>query len=324
MSAPMPFLVWTDVNLDGSQSGSQVTLDSNVMQNPSRNPCWIDEVRFVFNSSDGATIPFVAARLQVNRQMITNEFVPLWSLSKEINTLCPVGNQSPFPNNQIQANQDVLVYRPPVPIYVPRGCYLKVDLTLFPPSFNYDSSDGREPPILHQPTRIYCAFACRDIDPNDPIPATVSVPWVAKWLPPPFPGQTRTRVQSTQSDLIAPFAQPLRVKSLLARALVIDNDMWKAGDAQGNIIPALFDTLLMRMRRVNGAIVVRDPTPFGQIFTGIDREWKMDTIVEANSYFLAEIEAKLEAFDSVDFYSAVYANIAMHGYRDVSMPEYMS
>jgi len=285
-------------------AGAQKTLDPNIMQNPARKAMYIDEVRFIprDNIEYGA---FVYVRLRINRQNITADFVPVW-LSSAAANISIASNYS----QEYNRNKNTYIYRPPKPIYVPQYTNLQCDL-IVDPTANSVISGG---PLNAQ---FYVVYAGRQIDDvTMPPPATVDVPWIAKYIPPTWTeGALSAPAQSTANDLVNPFNRPLHVSSMMSRTL------YDTGDAVFTGPILIQDLITMKMSNSKSAIITRDPTPIGHIFDMFSREAIMNTSLDPNTYFIATLQADLRDVDNGGL--SALTSIAMHGYRTVTLAEYM-
>jgi len=286
-----------------SAAGRQITLDPNLMQNPARKAMYIDEVRFLrvhATYMDEAFGAYIYARLRINRQNITADYIPVWALA---------------PSANVQINDDVnanaYVYRPPKPIYVPQYTNLQCDLIVNPTAYGVTTSVNKGKSVF---AVIYVGRQIDDV--NMPPPATVDVPWAAKYISPVWlQGDLSEPAQSTANDLVNPFGEPLHVSSMISRTLYQNTDACLGG-------PILIqDLITMKMSNSKAGIITRDPTPIGHIFDMFSREALMNTTLESNTYFIATLQADMR---DVSQPGNALTSIAMHGYRTVTLAEYMS
>jgi len=284
-------------------AGKQITLDPNLMQNPARKAMYIDEIRFLrlhdqyVNEEFGS---YTYARLRVNRQNITADFVPIWSL-------CPSAN--------IQINDNVnaaaYVYRPAKPIYVPQYTNLQCDLIVDPTAFGVCTSVNKGKVVF---AVVYVGRQIDDV--TMPPPANVDVPWAAKYISPTWiTGALSAPAQSTANDLVNPFTQPLQISSMLSRTL------YETGDAVITAPVLIQDLITLKMSNNKAAIITRDPTPIGHIFDMFSREVKLNSTLSPSMYFIATLQADMR---DVDQAGNALTTIALHGYRTVTLSAYMS
>jgi hypothetical protein len=283
-------------------AGAQFTLDPNLMQNPARKAMYIDEVHFIpIDNVEYGSI--VKMRLRLNRQNITADFVPVWVSSA-------VSNISISSNFSVQYNRNIntYIYRPPKPIYVPQYTNLQCDLIVDPDAAGIITGSTT--------AKFYVIYAGRQIDDvTMPPPAIVEVPWVAKYISPIWTqGNQSAPAQSTANDLVNPFNRPLHVSSMISRTL------YGLGDAVFSGPILIQDLITLKMSNSKSAIITRDPTPIGHIFDMFTREAKLDTTLDPNTYFIATLQADMR--DVAQAGSAL-TTIAMHGYRTVTLAEYM-
>lgn len=283
-------------------SGQGITLDPQKMQNPASRSMLIDEVRFIAegNVSTIEYGSFLYARFRINRQALTRDYTPVWTLGKIHNF------------SQGRNSRRVYVYRPPVPIYVPKYSNLQCDLMVDPTAWATNSGNGS--------FTFSVVYVGRQIEDNrfQP-PQEVDVPWVATFVPPVFtPGVQSPTYKSTANDLSAPFREDLHVSSMIGRILYGFGDSFIT-------YPAIVNQLTtIKIMSPTGAIVTRDPTPFGHLFDSITREWGMNTTLSGNSYLIASVtsdQRQLVAFGPPDTNSMLH--LTMHGYRTVSLHDYM-
>lgn len=282
------------------------TLDPYKMQNPAHKAMLIDEVRFIplGGSATWQTVfgGVVFARLRVNRQNITNDFTPIWVLGG-------IRNAPAFANlgQAIDRNNQYFVYRPSRPIYVPQYTNLQCDLTLDPVASGISGITAANFQV------IYVGRQFDDINDAPGPHDTVDAPWVARWIPPSFAsGALTTGVRSTANDLSSPFAQDTKVQKMVGRILTDTDAFWDD--------PSLpLSLVTITMANISGAIITRDPTPYGMLFDGITREMQLDTTVDRTSYFIATLNADLRNYGD-----SIAVHTALHGYRTVTFAEYMS
>lgn len=317
VSPKLSAIALTSAPVNFTAAGQQTTLDPYKMQNPASKAMLIDEVRFIpiGTSATWETVfgACVFARLRVNRQNVTADFVPLWVLGGTRN-VAATANLGLGVNRNLQT----FIYRPSRPIYVPKYTNLLCDLVL-------DSNASAVCGITAANFQV--VYVGRQFDDvNNPPPSTVDVPWVAKWIPQTGysanpnafqAGQLTNGIRSGANDLAAPFAQPTHVEKMIGRIMTAGSSTLTDAFFFDPSLP--LKSVTVTMSNVRGSIITRDPTPYGLLFDGITREMSLDCIVDNQSYFIATLNVDLRAYSD-----NIAVHTAMHGYRTVSLAEYMS
>lgn len=296
-----PIFQQTQVTLTGTSAIASA--DRTALRNLDRRPWLIDEVRFVNltsptpSGSGGGYGAQVGARIKVCGLDVTAEFVPLWTLD-------------PYQNPLWFRNLQTYIYRPPVPILVPPEECVAVDLA----GDVFAAALGA--PALAETISIgICGRPLED----GQVPDEIKVPWVAKWQPQ-FTSDGGN-VQSTQDDLVNPFDAELYVDRLVGNVL-IGGDTATYEDASTNQTDVTEELLTLQLNDTRGGVLVRDPTPFGHVFSAIDRTWKSRTILPPSAYLLASLDMLNWTPVQDETGDAIYVNIGMHGYRKVARGNY--
>lgn len=246
------------------------------LKNPLRTGTWIDAIRFTIPNPDAP--PRVAAvanpassirvRLHVGRQYLTNGFVPIWLLGRVLDDLREWPFASPpAPPGELAPYQVHVFWSFRTPIYLPPGAYLVPEFQ----TVRYP--DSANPFVLSQSVRIeYLARA------TTKAPREVTLPWVAAWLPPVVAGGSPPgNVSSTEADLINPHAEALAIDRFIGRLLVASVDPLSSWETT-QFVP--FVDAYSHLTRIwaedsAGHILIRDPTPFGALFSTISRTWEI-------------------------------------------------
>lgn len=291
------------VKLNGNQASGSVDRDS--VRNTDTRPWRVDEIRFVdqtptavdalgnYSDAYGA---FIDARIKIAGQDVTQSYVPLWSLS-------------PYENPIWLRNVSTYVYRPPKPIIVMPGEIPDIDLQV----------DANAIALVGQAIskNIRVAVCGRPMLPDEPLDQ-IDVPWCAAWNP--LFTSAGGFQESNQNDLVNPFDKPLHVSSLVGNMFFGGNGSIGADAAIAQ--PDLTELLLtIQMNDTQGGMLIRDPVPFGHVFSAIDRIWKSRLTLTPQAYLI--MSANMEAWTpGVDVGNSAYVNVGMHGFRTVDRSEY--
>lgn len=119
-------------------------------------------------------------------------------------------------------------------------------------------------------------------------------------------GQTSEQ-QSKRTDLANPFRRPLTVRFFVGRRTMTSNS---ATSGTANNQPPM----TVRMSNHLGRPIVRDPTPFFDLFNIRDQAWGVNVVLPFGGYFLANVDV-----DATDADETQKFDIAMFGYREESI-----
>lgn len=278
-------------------------------QNPFRTPMLIDEIRMGYENTNQSEIdPFsLQFRFSLGRDPLTADFIPAPMLGKLLNPGVDGTTLAPL----------VYTWKFPKPVYVP------ATEILVPTIFNNPM------PGQGATASVRLTYVGRSLDPNYKQPTNIAVPFVALWM-----GLERTigtdgsnlTDDSTESNLVNPFDKPLYVQRLIGRIRggpdvandgqlnpdtgdVLDND-------QGAIVAQ--SLTLIQMTDSMGRQAVRDPTPFNNVFSAIDRAWTINTMLAPKGYYGLHLEENWLTAANFNFATA-QPMVSMIGYRAVQL-----
>lgn len=115
---------------------------------------------------------------------------------------------------------------------------------------------------------------------------------------------TTSSQQSKRTDLSNPFRTPLYTRFFIGR-----RSMTSASATQGAINNQ--PPINVRMTNHLGRPVVRDPTPFFDLFNVRDQAWAVNTILQPSGCFLANVDV-----DATDASADQDFDISLFGYRE--------
>jgi hypothetical protein len=156
----------------------------------------------------------------------------------------------------------------------------------------------------------------RALPENYPVPATVYVPYMTSFVPPPtLNTATPALLKSVPNDLGNPYREELRVTRLTGFC----NSFTAA--AAGEDVGVGISLVTVRMAEYRGSIVIRDPTPFYGAFNLTTRAWDIDCVLPAGGYYstlinLASLAATAGGYNSQPM-------IGLQGYRALTGQAYM-
>ena len=110
--------------------------------------------------------------------------------------------------------------------------------------------------------------------------------------------------QSNRNDLANPFRTPLNVRFFLGYRTAYGSNVL-AGSANSD------PPITLRMSNHLGRPIVRDPTPFYDLFNIRDQAWAVNTTVPQGGYFLANV-----AVNATDAVETQKFDLGMFGYRE--------
>lgn len=279
--------------------------DETTLKNPLRAWTQINGIRFlmttasIFRFSTAAT----RVRLHIGKHYLTHGFVPLWLLGRVIDD---------FRERDGAVAAAVSVYwRFPSPLYIPPGEYL------VPEFYGQNYLDGTA--LGSQTVRVQ--YLARELPEGVRPPDEITIPWVAPYIPASIAaGAAADLVNSNEADLVNPHREVLAVDRFIGRILVNTYDPINYADPTTVNVNtrAYSDLTTVRMEDSAGHIIVRDPTPFGALFSVIDRSWEVrGTLLRPNGYITAYVEYDYSATVT----GTLQPHIAMHGRRVINAGE---
>lgn len=255
--------------------------DPTRLSNPFRTPMMLDEIRFVVTGTQAQnTRDYLEAKFRLGRIPLAANYVPITSFGKSLNALSAV-----------------MTWRLPKPLYVPANEYVV-------PHIRNTNSASKILQVI---------YAGRSLGENVPTPKSMFVPWVTSYqatLASTAATDYGTET-STEADLVNPFDTPLYVQRFIGRYLSASAD--NTGEAYSDYLNNTF------IRAVNheGTILVKDETPFGNLFDHTTKVWPAGTVLPPKGFFLFEVRRDFTTLSSN--FRATAPIISMIGYREVPL-----
>lgn len=228
--------------------------DPKHLENPFMGGMEVDEIRFYAPTFIG-TVNETQYELRLGDELLTGGFVPTSLFAPLIDSgLSSVGTH---------------VWRLPKPLYLRRGDRIFVNMRN--PHTTLPASAGIV--ALGRPV-------------GDAVPRVTNIPYVKAWIAsacndPVAYGSYDA--ESTEADLVNPFPIPLRLQRLIG--IVYGSGFraswWKQADS-----------LKVQIVDSKGGFVVRDPTPFTNLFFRLHRAWNINTVMAPRQHFDAQLHAE--------------------------------
>src|ERR1700682_435950 len=273
--------------------------DASFLANPTRQAMFVDEIRFSIPSGipaqgSGATVAmaFTGCRLTMGRLAITNGFVPLVFFGKSL-TPTDVSNGGIALTASTQSGFCV-TWKLPKPLYVPPGEFISPRFQFVPQVAPVGSAGF--PDVT--PFQIEMSIVGRSLPVDCPVPRTIDMPWISFWQSKALNCTVSasvtvlTRDQSRETDLVNPFNSPLYLQRLVGRLPAIGTaggaGAFEANDAGFCFIGSEFVTL--RMVNSYGGVMVKDFTPFYDLFHLFDKAWTINTKMPPKTFLTTFLE----------------------------------
>lgn len=275
-----PVILASDVSTLAARE-TRAIADPKQLENPFKGGMEIDEFRFYTFTRDGSFT------VNTTGQILSTEYETRFELrlGDELITdgLIPASLFGPRLDSGLE-EYGIQVWRLPKPLYLKKGERIFANMKN-PSAYSTESAViaiGR---------------------PVETPPKVVNVPYVRAWIAPTSAGTTAYEVESKESDLVNPFPVPLHLQRMV-----------------GNVYGAGFkldwyhqaDTLFTQIVDSKGALVVRDPTPFKNVFLDLGRIWNLNTIMAPRGRF----DVTLRAEPGLNYGTPM---ISMVGYRQASL-----
>jgi hypothetical protein len=323
----MPFLAQDSVTMSTTQKYAK--LNAIKLSNPSRTPMLIDEIRFISPSALVNPFMYVDTQLKFAWNQITNSFVPIGLLGGVFNRRFLNGSYVAQTLRTQVSNLTfsfVQVWRFPKPVYLDPNEIVSVEFRLNE-QFNAALATQFSTTIDNITFPITCAMVCRSLPIGTPPPKQLQMPWATHWRTVNFANAVETTDRSTVLNLVNPHREDLKIQAFVGRIFTqfddaIENrlDQFATGTN-----PALYERdITVTANHVNGAQLVKDPTPFGQVFSTVDNCWYPNAILKPNDYYIFTMQADLRAYDpnvlpTPAVNSVNYGLIALNGHRTVEL-----
>lgn len=263
------------INLNSSIqtiNGNQVVeFEQTSLQNPFRTAMWVDEIRFMnFAPNFILTNPWATYRIDIKlgREPITNGFVPVGLLS-------PLVQETTTPVDSPLSARLHWTWPLEKPLYVPPTEQLiiraKADNPY--PAFNLDTV-----------ITAMVGLAGRSLPRDHPTPEVVNMPWATSFMTTAVPWGSTGSFRTSEADLNNPFAQPMRVNRFFGRGF---NNY---GLDSPEMLGGISGRSTVRAADSFGTIIVRDPTPFTQLFFYGLRSWAPRATLGPKGFYLFNID----------------------------------
>ncbi len=301
--------------------GSFGLADTTRLENPFQAPMWLDEIRFRLplqsqGTSSSEAWSSISVQLKLGNLQLTQGFVPIGLLGKVLNDSVLVNNPG-VGDTQLENSPSVFTWKLPRPLFIPARELLRPTIYFSP----YSGAPNKTVTI------IYC---CRPLPKGTPEPKTLHLPWVTSYVPPTLttPNAVDTINHSTPADLYNPWDQELRVQRFIGRFMA--QGIPAAGaedDGNMDMASALVDlntglitsgTFVTAQDSYNN-ILIRDVTPFTNVFCQVDRSWTVNCILPPKGFYLFTIDRQWNAVSTPAITATV--GISMVGYREVRYEE---
>mgnify|MGYP001566356905 FL=1 len=287
--------------------GSFGLADTSRLENPYREPMWIDEIRFRLPAAEAGGTQASAwsslrCELKLGETPLTKGFVPIGLFGKALNDSIEGASGGP----------PMFTWKLPKPLYVPARELLR-------PTIYYDSFTSAPAKTVNI---IYC---CRPVLKGTPPPRVLQIPWVTHFQPA-FLALTGAAAandqtdQSTPADLYNPWDQELHVQRFVGR-LMGRNTSGEAhtsmsiASANINLTTGILTsgTLVSAQDSFNN-ILIRDRTPFAHVFDFLDRAWTVNCVLPPKGFYLFTVDRLWAAYTKT---ITATVGISMVGWREV-------
>lgn len=275
--------------------------DSTQLQNPSRTAMWLDEIRVFAHfpqERSQADVQDINLQLRISLKLgripITNGFVPIALMGKVLNPTEFI----------LEGNGGFHTWKLPKPLYIPAGEYLIPEIQHIGFASITDTPD------------IRITYAGRSLPSDHPRPPVLNFPWVTAYVTP-NRGVGVFTDQSYETDLVNPFNEPLRVQRFVGDVVLADsnNNATRGNNRPACSIGSRFTTV--RMANSNGAILVRDPTPFNHLFNVTDRTWTVNALLPPKGFYTTFLNQDYSLLDLSGV--TITSMISMVGHREVKL-----
>ena len=286
---------------------SEVTVDANATKSPDllklKNPTGehfaIREIRFGLQIASGSALitgGAVGAKLDLGSQSLTNAHVPVWSFGRYISRDADAPSDS-FHQNY-PGSPHFFRWKLRHPLYVPSGASLACE---------FQHRGTVSSPIVASVTYVGHTLE------TAAAPSRVRLPWTAAYSSKVFLSAAADSDISSAAALINPFSTPIFLERFTGRLnfLVPGSSVNHAFSANS--------TLLLKIRHSSGVPLVREFTPFRQVFGAYSHSWEQrDSILDPGTSYLVTVD-KLADADEHPELEALQADVGMVGWRDLKL-----
>lgn len=293
-SVRRPIVLTSEVTVDANSTRSPDLLK---LKNPTGEHFAIREIRFslrVDAAGSFITGGAVLAKLELGTQAITNAHVPVWSFGRHISrdvdapsfvSLSGLGSPAAFR------------WKLGHPLYVPAGGGLACEFL---------HRGTVKTPIIASVTYIGHTLA------PGAVPGHIKLPWVAAYSTKTFTRPDADADASSAAALLNPFGTPVLLERFTGRLNFISLTSNLNYAFEGN------RTILLKIRHSSGAPLVREFTPFRQVFGAYSHSWEQhDSMLEPGAAYLVDVNKLADPGESAS--RVMQADIGMIGWRDLRL-----
>lgn len=162
---------------------------------------------------------------------------------------------------------------------------------------------------------IRVTYLARKMPKNHRRDSKVKLPWVCSYIGTGRDGGANSTENSKSTQLCNPFSTPVSVRRFTGRVAANYNSVWNGTD---EISDLNFRDVTTRMFDHQRRFVVRDPTPFGVLFSNNDWTWPVSAILPPHGYYTAQVDTLLSSYSSGRS-SLLYPMIGMIAEREVTL-----
>ncbi len=288
---PQPFPYEPPVNLFASvtvQSGAEAGIQARALSNLTGKPVEIHELRFSVSATHagahGASSlqrlhlgSIVEVKIDLDGKPITNGFVPVWLLGRVDNYWSEQITGQPWVGNTATLAQAYSTWRLAVPLPLRPGAVV--------------SATVRHRGAVPDPVTVDVSLAGKQVAALRAGPRRI--PYAAAFLAAPLGWDVAGSEESPEHALWNSTLTPLRVERLTGRIALLAAT--KTGYASSDDwVADFFSTLLsLRLNTSTGAGIVRNPLPFGAVFSPAGgHTLEVPFIMRPGEYLIARLDKR--------------------------------
>lgn len=302
-NATTPVLMSSSCTVARNNTGLPKALD---LTYPFRKALWIEEIRFTIVRATQGGIPadrngaqslgaLVAMTLQMGRHYIARYPTPIWILGTA---------QDRYQEQSTDVALSTTEYLSQYRWRLPSPLYLEPGQTLLP-VFQRGLPAGLPDDAYDQNFTVYVTYAGRTVDPSQPKPRSIQVPYVAPFLT----NNASTYQQSNEYDLLNMFDKPVRVQRMTGRVYTFLTTT-RALETQA-LTPRPADiasNLYVKIEDSWGGKMVNDPTGPSDVWDIIRGAWTIDTVMPPKGQYLVKVS-------NLNTAAGQYLHVALIGER---------
>lgn len=285
-------------------SNSSGGVNAIALKNPNGTPMEVLEIKFQLRTNSAAALDAnlggtVACKLGLGNYPLTNGFVPVWSFGRRECELEVSSNATPTFEQAME-----YTWRLAKPLYVPAGAVIL-------PTFQHRG-------VVQNDITVRISYSGRSLDPSAPPPAKLALPYVAQWVSKSFAiSTTPDSDQSTETDLVNPFSEPLLLQRFVGRCQIFRSDT--SSLSEDDLARVSYRLCNLRMIDMFGRPILRNYTPFRMVFDALSRSWEMDncSVLDPRSYIIAYLRADPAGDNNMQAQFSYQTFVSLIGWRDV-------